>query len=666
MILKSHRRRVAASAMVLLVMFLIVSLRLVQLQIVERGRFGPNGPYQSSIHRSRGAIFDRNMNKLALSIPVLSLYADPHRVNNAEAVADALAGFGLGKREKLLHKLHEQKHFVWLARKLDRETAEAIRALKLKGLGFKREDKRQYPSGTLAANILGFAGIDEEGLEGVEYEHEKTLAPIDGVKLVLSGPGGLEIPNSTVIVRPPEGGYNLCLTIDDVIQHLAEKEIQLIFDKWQPKSCFIIVQEPKTGEILACAVRPTYDPNRYASYPSWAYKNRAVTDIYEPGSVFKVVTASAALEDKRVTPETSFHCPGFVKVYGLTMGCTGIHGTITIRQAIEKSCNAVMAKVGRLVGPESLYYYIRKFGFGEKTEIDLPGEAVGLVRLPNDWSGISSSSISIGQEIGVTGMQMVSAVSVIANGGTLVKPQIVRKVLSHDRRKVIREPQVEFKRRVVSPEVAATMAGMMERVVVTGTGRRGKLEQYTAAGKTGTSQKLGRGEQGRKVVSFAGFAPVENPAVTIYVVVNEPKADDPKILQGGVVAAPAFQNIAPNILLYMGVPPGKVADVHSDQPTSLDVVNNRPLRRQSMAPVVTPTAVVAADEMTLGNGQMIEDPVSRVLDSALQPLPGTAGISTPLDEAETLNDDSDIGKVIDAAVQRRYMLGTSGTVTYGQ
>ncbi len=663
MILKSHRRRVAASAVVLFMMFLLVSVRLVQLQIIDRGRFGPNGPYQSSIHRSRGAIFDRNLNKLALSVPVLSLYADPHRVTNAEAVADALAGLGLGARDKLLLKLQEKKHFVWLARKLDRKTTEAIRTLKLKGLGFKREDKRQYPSGTLAANLLGFAGIDEEGLEGIEYEHEKTLAPIDGVKLVLSGPGGLEIPNSTVIVRPPEGGYNLCLTIDDVIQHLAEKEAQTIFEKWQPKSCFIVVQEPKSGEILACAVRPTFNPNQYGSYPSWAYKNRAVTDIYEPGSVFKVVTASAALEDKRVTPETSFHCPGFVKVYGLTMGCTSIHGTINIRQAIEKSCNAVMAKVGRLVGPESLYYYIRKFGFGEKTDVELPGEAVGLLRLPSDWSGLSSSSISIGQEIGVTGMQMISAVSVIANGGTLVKPQIVRKILSHDRKKVIREPKVEFKRRVVSSSIAKTMAGMMERVVVYGTGRRGSLEQYTAAGKTGTSQKLGRGEQGRKVVSFAGFAPAENPAVTIYVVVNEPKAEDSNQIQGGVVAAPAFQNIAPNILLYMGVPPDRATG--GDK---LPEVVTQPLRGQMVTPVVAPTAVVAADEMTLDQGQSLNDPVARVLDAALAPLPGTAGIGeeTQEDSGMSLDDgSSDIGKVIDAAVQRRYMLGTSGSTSYG-
>jgi len=664
MILKSHRRRVAAASFVLLSMFLVVTARLVQLQIVERGKFGPNGPFQTSIHLARGTIYDRNMNKLALSVPVLSLFADPYRVGDAAAAADKLASVLLVDREVLLAKLSERRRFVWLARKLDREAADAVRALHLKGVGFKREDKRQYPSGSLAANLLGFVGIDEEGLEGVEYEYESVLAATPGVKLVLGGPGGLEVPNSSVVVRPPEGGNHVCLTIDDVIQHLAEKEVQTIFATWQPKSCFIIVQDPKNGDILACAVRPTFDPNRYGSFPRWAFKKRAVTDIYEPGSVFKVVTASAALEDKRVTPETQFHCPGFVKVYDVTMGCTGTHGTISIREAIEKSCNVVMAKVGRLVGPESLYYYIRKFGFGEKTDIGLPGEALGLVRLPTDWSGISSSAISIGQEIGVTGLQMVTAVSVIANGGMLVKPQVVHRIVASDGQGVVRENSVEFRRRVISEDVARCLASMMQRVVVHGTGRRGKLDQYTAAGKTGTSQKLGPGQEGLKVVSFAGFVPVLNPAVTIYVVVNEPQTDDPAVsIAGGSIAAPAFRNLAGKVMLYLGVPPDSVAE--DDATTAVTRVGAlTPLSPQSSPPVV-----VAADDLPVELAGADDDPIAQVLDGALAPLPGLVGIGSPEPVGEPVDEPAsaelEIGRVIDAAVQRRYMLGTTGRAALG-
>jgi cell division protein FtsI/penicillin-binding protein 2 len=611
------------------------------------------------------------MNKFALSVPVYSLYGEPNRLADPEGTATKLSYILSVDRNELQRKLEGKKRFIWLARELSDEVCLAIKKLKIKGLGFKREDQRRYPNGMLAANLIGFAGIDEEGLEGIEYQYDSILSPVNGTKLVLKGPGGVEIPNGTVIVRPPEGGQNLVLTIDDVVQHLAEKELVKIVEQWNPKSCFIVVQQPYTGEILACATRPSYNLTNYGDFPHESYKNRAVTDIYEPGSVFKIVTAAAALEDKRIVPETTFHCPGFVKVYGITMGCTSKHGTITVSEAIEKSCNVVLAKVGNLLGPESLYFYIRKFGFGEKTGISLPGESIGLLRLPTKWSGISSSAISFGQEIGVTGIQMITAISTVANGGSLVKPQIVKKIMSYDMTKTIEETGIDFRRRVISEDVARSVKGMMEQVVVYGTGRRGSLDRYTAAGKTGTSQKLAKKETGLKVVSFAGFLPVEKPAVTIYVVVDEPHGDH---VGGSTVAAPAFASLAGKLMLYLGVTPDKVAGADDpqhrydheetgvttpppDDPPSRDVPPSTQNLIQGRNSISEPSSL---------------DPAGMVIEAALAPLPGSAGVNMGIDVYTTGSEHNEapsgdiIGSVIDAQVQKTYLLGTEGRTPYRQ
>ena len=618
-----------------------------------------NSPREVQIHRNRGAILDRNLNKFALSVPVHSLYGEPHRIKDPQAVSETLSYILRQDSSELFRKLSSKKRFVWLVRELSDDTYLAVKKLNIRGLRFKTEDQRRYPNGTLAANLIGFAGIDEEGLEGIEYQYDSILSPVDGTKLVLKGPGGVEVPNGTVIVRNADGGQNLVLTIDDVIQHLAEKELNKIVEQWSPKSCFIIVQQPYTGEILACASRPTYNPANYGDFDRKNFKNRAVTDIYEPGSVFKIVTAAAALEDNRILPNTTFHCPGFVKVYGITMGCTGTHGTITVGTAIEKSCNAVLAKIGHLLGPESLYFYIRKFGFGEKTGISLPGESVGLLRLPTKWSGISSSAISFGQEIGVTGIQMVNAISTVANGGRLVKPQIVKKVMSYDMTKVVHETGIEFRRRVIRESVARDVKGMMERVVVYGTGRRGRLDRYTAAGKTGTSQKLAKKESGLKVVSFAGFLPVEKPEVTIYVVVDEPKGEK---IGGSTVAAPAFARLAGKLMLYLGVTPDRIP---GQEP-------HRPVETPAPTPSVFPppsgegsmNGVETGMAQDLPSGVYV-DSVGKVLDSALAPLPDGGGITnthSPESAQDPFGDT--IGSVIDAQVQRTYLLGTEGRSPY--
>jgi len=649
MILRSHRRRVAALAALMLCLYGFLGFRLFQIQVQGSDQFRSANMKATKLLRPRGFIFDRNGNKFAVSLPVLSLYADPHIVEKPAEVAERLASLLHMDWHKLAAKLTSKRRFVWLARKLDRSVAERVRALSVPGLGFRQEYQRFYPKGTLAANVLGFVGMDGKGLEGLEYQHDDILASRPGEKLALVGLTGIEIPNGDVVVREPEGGANITLTIDEVIQHLCEREIEEIFANWQPKSCFIFVVEPFSGEVLACAVRPTFDPNIFSTYPKWSYKNRAITDMYEPGSVFKIVTAAAGLEDMRVQPETTFHCPGFIKLYGISIGCTSRHGDVTLRQAIEKSCNTAMAKVGLLLGPESLYYYIRKFGFGEETGIDLPGEIEGLVRLPKKWSGLSPAAISMGQEIGVTGIQMVQAVSTIANGGNLMVPHIIRRIETHDGQRIISQNEPIVCRRVVREKVAVELASMMERVVVQGTGRRGRLDLYTAAGKTGTSQKLGRGSEGKKVVSFAGFIPVHQPSATIYIVVNEPKGDKPS---GGKVCAPVFRRLAGKIMLYLEVRPDRnddTADANAAAPPA----------------VASPLPALSIPSPSFRVRPMMDlrssDPVQAVLDTAVAPLPGAGGVGN-----DPVDGNSQIGQVIDAALHERgALLGASGSASWG-
>lgn len=645
MILRSHRRRVAAFAVFLFLGYLGLLVRLFYIQVRQADHWAAQSRHMRTIKipRPRGTITDRNGNRLALSMPVQSLFADPAIIEDRDAAAAALAPILSVEFPALRAMFETPRRFVWVARHLDRAVAERVKALNIRGLAFRQEYRRYYPNGQLAANLLGFVGMDGQGLEGIEFQHDAILAAQAGEKLVLSGLKGLEIPQGDVVVREAEGGDTVELTVDEVIQHLAEKEIHDLYQTWQPKSCFIIVTQPRTGELLACAVRPTFDPNDFGAFPDYTYKNRAITDLYEPGSVFKIVPAAASLEDTRVAPQTCFNCPGFIKLYGITMGCTGIHGDVSLRQIIEKSCNTGIAKVGRLLGPESLYYYIRKFGFGEKSDVDLPGERLGLVRLPKEWSGLSTAAISMGQEIGVTGIQMMDAVCTIANGGLLLQPRVVRRVLSPDGRIVRRDAAVEIRRRVVSEGVAHELANMMSRVVVRGTGTRGRLDLYRAAGKTGTSQKLGAGVAGRYVVSFAGFVPVEEPAVAIYIVVNEPQGEK---VSGGKVAAPAFRHLAGKVMLYLGVPPDQVAGA--------EAVDDRP---EDEEPPPPPVRAAVPGRTTPAPTAPPDDPVAMTLDESIAPLPGPAGTglgteaSPPAVAPGALEDvGSDIGRVIDAAV----------------
>lgn len=450
-----------------------------------------------------------------------------------------------------------KSRFVWVRRKLDEPTAKALHEFitthKVKGLGFRKEFKRVYPSNQLAAQVIGFVGTDEEGLEGLENKYNGVLGGKPGDRTVVVAPNGMVI--TELARRKPEGFNNIHLTIDPVIQHYVERELDKAYAMYNPKNCFAAAMDPNTGEVLAMAGRPSFDPNAWREYDRELWKNRVVSDTFEPGSTFKLVTAAAALEDQRVEPIHTFVCPGKVVLWDIPIHCTGVHETITTEQMIERSCNVGAIKVGELLGPKNLYYYIRKFGFAERTGIDLPAEVEGIVRPPERWSGISIGAVSIGQEIGVSGIQMMQAVSAIANGGRLVRPHVIRKITEPETGAIVSESSLDVRHRVISQKTADALTRMMAMVVKSGSGTLAALDDYVCGGKTGTSEKLGRvaREDGAKyVASFIGFLPVKEPKVLIYVVLNEPKGER---VRGGTTAAPVFREIARQVMLLRKVPP---------------------------------------------------------------------------------------------------------------
>ena len=665
MLTGSHRNRILVVFVSGVILFVLVLGRLYSIQL--GGAFRRQGRklhHQTvEIPRRRGSIMDRNGNLLALSIPTLSLYVDPRKVENPIEFIRVLTEVLPLNTDELARKLDSSKSFEWVARQLDPPVVEKVRALKLKGLGWRREHKRYYPNGTMAANVIGFVGIDGKGLEGVEYQLDETLRAEAGEKSVLVGLNGMPLPHGERIVHAPTGGLSIHLTIDEVIQHVCEKELDAIVDEYHPRACFALVMDPATAEVLAWAVRPTFDPNHFARYPEWSYRNRIISHQFEPGSVFKVVPASAALEDKRATPDMQFYCPGYVKFYGHVIGCTSIHGSLSFRQVIEKSCNAGIAQIARVVGPENFYVYMRKFGFGEKTGVSLPGEIDGKLRPPEKWSGLSLGSMSIGQEIGVTGLQMGTAICAIANGGRLLRPQVVKRIVDTHERRLVKQFSTEYRRRVISPETARVVTDMMTLVVASGTGKGADVQLYQAAGKTGTAQILGGpptpdGHK-RRVASFAGFIPASNPVAAIYVVIIEPRAER---ISGGALAAPAFKEIARKIMRYRDVTPDKLFDrspfapvreSEEPAPAPLPVRVHLPER-----PVPVPEQSYSAEQAPLPGMAGIGPAPGRppAVDPSLEALADRPAVqslapgATPLRPGERLPDEKEdpIGNVIDS------------------
>jgi len=499
----------------------------------------------------RGSIFDVNLKPQAFNIPVDSVYAAPNEVKDKlkETIIQQIAPILNLDSASLREKLSRKKSFVWLARKITPEQSTAIKKLKIKGIGLVKESRRSYPNRYLASHILGFAGMDNSGQEGLELYCDKYLKGEPGWALFLRDARQKKLDLWEKMVLPRDG-FDLVLTIDEVIQYIAERELDNAFKKYHAKGASIVVMNPHTGAILALASRPTFDLNERNAISKDLIRDRAITDMFEPGSVFKIVTASAALEEKRVTEEDKFFCEnGQYRVGPHILHDHTAHGWLTFREVVEESSNIGTVKVAQLLGPDTVYKYVKLFGFGNKTGIDLPGEISGVAKPPRAWSKISIAAIPIGQEVGVTAIQLASAISVIANGGQLMRPYIIKEIRDKQG-EILKQFQPVMANKTISLDTSNRIKKILTGVVGEGTGKLAKMEGFTAAGKTGTAQKLepnGAYSHNKFFASFIGFAPAEDPVVTIVVCLDEPHP----YYYGGVVAAPVFKIVAADVIKYL-------------------------------------------------------------------------------------------------------------------
>jgi len=507
-----------------------------------------------SILPRRGIIYDRNLKELAISINLNSVFAEPFKVKNKELASYKLAGVLGVSRDEIYKKLMQEKGFAWLGRRVSPDMARAVRALDIKGIDFIKEPQRVYPNGVLASHVMGFTDTDNNGLEGLELRFDKYLKGVMGYRYAIRDAKQREVPAYEYKEIQPTDGDSMVLTIDSMIQSIAERELEDGFKKYHAKGACIIVMDPFTGDILALANRPSYDPNNVKTSPVDFRRNRAICDFFEPGSSFKIIAASGLLEEKVVQPSDRFFCEnGEYKWCGHTYHDHTPHGWLAFRDVIKFSSNIGTMKAAQKLGPDRLYRYIKKFGFGEKTGIELPGEVNGITTHPGTWSKLSLCSISMGQEVTVTALQLACAMSVLVNGGNLVKPRIVERIQDNSGH-IVREFESKKPQRVISEETALEMRDILRGVVDSGTAGLAEVKGYFPGGKTGTAQKVepnGTYSHSKFTASFIGFVPYDNPRLVIAVIMDEPRP----MYYGGVVCAPVFKKVTAELMSYYKIWP---------------------------------------------------------------------------------------------------------------
>ena len=609
------RARVLILAAVLAVAFAGLTGRLAWLQVVKRAELAQLAERQYSrtvvLHAQRGPILDRQGTPLATSTPTESLFVQPRSVGDPVRVTARLAPI-IGLPPAEVHAvLTSSRSFVWLRRRLPPAVAAGVRALREPGLGFLPEPLRLYPNRELAAHVVGFEGV-EGGLEGIERAFDGELAGTPGKAIVGRDALGREVA-APHMLEPPQPGLGVMLTLDRAIQYMTERELDAAYRRTGARSAMAVVLDPRTGEVLALAIRPTFNPNTFLDVPSRdRWRDRAVTDPFEPGSTFKVILAAAALEEGVVRPED--------RIYGengsVTIAKTTIHdwkkyGWLTFSEVLQNSSNVGSIKVGLALGRERYYRYMSAFGFGAATGVGLPGESRGLLRAPGRWSLLSLPTMSIGQEVSVTALQLVSAFGAVANGGTLMQPRIVRATFDAEGREVRRFAPTPV-RQVISPETARTLTRILVRVVESGTGHNAAIPGYEVAGKTGTAQKLDpatrRYSRSPGVLSFVGWAPADEPRFVMLVTLDEPKNE----IWGSEAAAPIFSAIGRGILRYLEVPPRDALPVQ---------IVTGPSPEAPAAAVTAPVRLVSTDGTVDTNGRRVmPDLTGRTLRSALAAL----------------------------------------------
>src|SRR5450755_4066244 len=609
--------------------------RLVYLQIFSYGQFVKQAGHQQQraipLAAKRGVIYDRAGHELAMSVLVDSAFAVPSEVKDLPTAVSLITRITGDDYNVVMADCRAHRTFCWVARKASDETIQRINSLKLQGIHFQKEPKRFYPARDLAAQVLGSVGMEDSGQSGIEHEFDDQLRGRPGQMFISVDARRQWFAD---VETQPDPGDNLVLTVDKNIQYIAEKELEQAIHDTQAIAGTVIVENPHTGEILALANRPTFNPNSRKEITPGALTNRAVSYVYEPGSTFKLVTISAALEEKVTNPDEIFDCQmGSIVYNGMRIRDSKPHGLLPVWGVLAESSDVGSIKIALRLGEDRFYKYIRAFGFGQQTGIELPGETRGMTKPPSRWSKVSIAAISMGQEIGITPLQLTGLISTMANDGVWVAPRIVATTTESQSAPQLVAFQPVDGRRVVSPITAAQMRQMMQGVVLHGTGKKALLEGYSSAGKTGTAQEVDPNthtySHTKYVATFAGFAPINNPAITVAVILDAAVG----LHQGGQVSAPVFQRITQQVLEYLHVP----HDVELPQSRQL-LLAERKVKDQDLAEGSPDHLGESLEPVDAGAPDSLQPTVS----ASNQPAPeaGNGLIAAALQEREPIASES--------------------------
>ena len=563
----NSRSRCALVCCFFIALFSAFSFRLIYLQVIKHDEYAELAAekhvYKQIIYAERGAILDTNNEVLAHNVPVETAVADATHLNNREAVVDLVSNELGIPAEQVSEKLSSDRRYIVIKREVPESLAGALRAKlrarDLRGIYFEHDATRIYPNGSMLCHVIGFTDFEHHGIQGVEASMEEYLHGQDGYRYAERDRVGQEIVPYRGQERAPRNGYQIHLTVDLNLQNIVENEIDAAMAEYRPQKATIILMRPQTGEILAMANRPNFDLNLRSEAKPDEMKNRAIIDMMEPGSTFKIVAAAATLNEHRLRPDSTIFCEnGLWNFGGAALHDHRAFSNLSVRDILIKSSNIGAAKLALSVGEQKFYEYIRRFGFGERTGIELPGEINGVIRPPRAWSKISITRIPMGHEIGVTPLQMTVAMATIANGGKLITPRIVKSITTSDGKTISSLSPVVL-RQVISPETARQIGDALRGVVSDrGTAAAAAVPGFTIAGKTGTAQKVdprGGYEKGKYIVSFSGYLPAEHPEFVGIVVLDDAKTSKPELNYGGLVAGPIFSRIAERAARYLDLEP---------------------------------------------------------------------------------------------------------------
>ena len=555
---KYIKLRVFLVGFVFTVFFLVIGAKAFHLQVYRSPWLAQkaSNQYEKSLTSSgkRGTVYDRNLREMAVTVDVASIAARPSEIKNLQSTSKALAKALNTDYRQIKQNLKSKNPFVWIKRQASPKETEAISALELDGIEFVPERNRFYPNKTLASQALGFTGLDGYGLEGIEFAYDRYLRGSDNNFTVFRDALG-KVFDEKQKNNENTDGHNIILTIDGTVQYIAEDALSEGVKEYSARSGMAIVMEPQTGAILAMAHIPFFNPNAYTDFNKEMWRNRAITDPFEPGSTMKIFSAAAAIESGNVKAHDIFYCEnGSYRIGRNVVHDIKKHGWLSLQQIIKYSSNIGAVKISEKLGPERLYLMFRKFGFGDKTGIDSPGETAGSLSHYNNWTTVDTGSIAFGYGVSVSAIQLIAAASAIANDGILMKPYFVQ-AITDESGQPLKQFQPQAVRRVISEQTARTIKAIMKTVISTGgTGVNAALENYTVCGKTGTTRKLdpsGTYSDSKHIASFVGFTPADKPQLAILVVIDEPQGK----YYGGTVAAPVFRRIASETLNYLNITP---------------------------------------------------------------------------------------------------------------